>query len=61
LLNTVKAVPEPPPEFAAVTDVPEVPPSAELDFKLPLSGVTGAEGVDDGPVPTLFVAVTVNV
>lgn len=26
-----------------------------------VAGVTAAEGVDDGPVPTAFVAVTVNV
>ena len=57
----MNAVPEAPPEFAAVTDVPDVPPSAELDFTLPLSGVTGADGADAGPVPTLLVAVTVNV
>jgi hypothetical protein len=61
LVNTVNALPEAPPEFAAVTDVPDVPPSAEFDFTLPLSGVTGVDGADDRLVPTLLVAVTVNV
>jgi hypothetical protein len=61
LLNTVNGLPDAPPEFAAVTEVPAVPPSAELDFAMPLIGVTGDDAADAGPVPTLFVAVTVKV
>jgi hypothetical protein len=57
----VNAVPEAPPEFALVTDVPAVPPSAELAVAMPLVGVTAVEGADAGPVPIALAAVTVNV
>jgi hypothetical protein len=57
----VKALPDPPPEFAVVTDVPATPPSAEFEVAVPLIGVIAVEGADAGPVPTLLAAVTVNV
>ena len=49
LLSKVNALPEAPPEFAAVTEVPAVPPSAELEIAVPLIGVTGDRG--DGRRP----------
>src|SRR5665213_1543967 len=61
LFTTLNGLPEVPPEFAAVTDVPAVPPSAVLDEPPPLTGVTGVDGVEGAEAPTLFVAVTLNV
>ena len=59
-LAFVNAFPDPPPEFDTVTLVPDVPPSALLATSAP-TGVTAPEAADADPVPTAFVAVTVNV
>jgi hypothetical protein len=59
-LTSVNAFPDPPPEFDPVTVVPDVPPSALFATIAP-TGVTVPDGPDGEPVPTAFVAVTVNV
>jgi hypothetical protein len=59
-LASVNAFPDPPPEFDTVRVVPDVPPSALLATSAP-AGITVPDGVDADPVPTAFVAVTVNV
>ena len=62
LVTTVKALPDAPPEFAVVTEVPAVPPSAELAVPpAGAVGVTAVDGADDGPGPTPLVATTVKV
>src|SRR5665213_72967 len=61
LLTTVNAFPEAPPELATVSEVPDAPPSAVFDTSVPAVGVTALDAADAGPVPALFVAVTVKV
>src|SRR5665213_2090788 len=61
LFTTLNGLPEVPPEFAAVTEVPAAPPSAVLDDPPPLAGVTGVDAVEGADAPTALVAVTVNV